>query len=360
LKTRSDDHLRLNNHRLADLRHKAAELERRLAEARDSLERELDSLSHHPDPGPAEDSEPDRSRGRYGEPLNGFGHEADADPDRYDEPTDDFDLAEDEPPSGRRTEDLVSRGRRSAKSRFPSRKRLVMIGAPALAALLVILIVALSGGGASWPTSVTTVQNEITRACLNSDVTSEPGQVNFACAKATRQVLWVFALLTSNDNPSFADGKTGRIGLEPITPAEGGDVAWSLNLHHPYDPTNPIDSLEVAARAINNIIGGATVTGTGGSSIIQPGLESSSANCVRYTGSSVLDSRRGFPPVCARPVTAPAGQAALVADIFQKWIVGASPRAAQDAALLFQNATNPGDPQVQAILRHLPGSQTPA
>jgi hypothetical protein len=27
---------------------------------------------------------------------------------------------------------------------------------------------------------------------------------------------------------------------------------WSLNLHHPYDPANPIDSLAGAARAINN------------------------------------------------------------------------------------------------------------
>ena len=49
----------------------------------------------------------------------------------------------------------------------------------------------------------------------------------------------------------------------------------------------------------------------------------------------------------------PAGQAALVADVYRKWVVGASPKDAQDAAVLFENAQNPGDPQVQAILKRL-------
>jgi hypothetical protein len=57
--------------------------------------------------------------------------------------------------------------------------------------------------------------------------------------------------------------------------------------------------------------------------------------------------------VCARPVSSPAGQGALVADVYQKWVVGASPKAAQDAAVLFENAQSPGDPQVQAILKRL-------
>jgi len=35
--------------------------------------------------------------------------------------------------------------------------------------------------------------------------------------------------------------------------------------------------------------------------------------------------------------------------------VGATPRQAQDAAILYENANDPGDPAVQAILRHLPG-----
>ena len=132
--------------------------------------------------------------------------------------------------------------------------------------------------------------------------------MNFACAKATRQILWVFALLTSNDNPHFADTKTGRQGLEPITPSQGGAVAASLNLHHPYDPANPIDSIAVAARAINDIIGGATLTGTDGNPVVQPGLESHSGNCLRYSGSGLVTSRQGFPDLCARPVTGTQGQ----------------------------------------------------
>ena len=74
----------------------------------------------------------------------------------------------------------------------------------------------------------------------------------------------MFSLLTSGNNPGYADQSNGSKGLEPIQPAQGGDIAWSLNLHHPYNPANPIDSLQVAARAINNIIGGATLTGTSG------------------------------------------------------------------------------------------------
>jgi len=56
-------------------------------------------------------------------------------------------------------------------------------------------------------------------------------------------------------------------------------------------------------------------------------------------------------------VSTPAGQAALVTDVYQKWVVGASPRQAQEAAVLFANAANPGDSQVQVILRHLPQSR---
>jgi hypothetical protein len=208
--------------------------------------------------------------------------------------------------------------------------------------------------GPSWPPSVATVQSEITAACQNPDVVSEPGQVNFSCGQDTSQILWVFALLTSNDNPGYAGAGTGRKGLEPITPAQGGQIAWTLNLHHPYDPFHPVDSLEVAARAINNIIGGATVTGASGNPTVQPGLESKPGNCARYTGSPAIISHAGFPSLCATPVTSREGQAALVADVYQQWMVGATAVAAQDASVLFDNARNPGDPQVQAILKTLP------
>jgi hypothetical protein len=236
----------------------------------------------------------------------------------------------------------------------------VAIGSAVVAVLGSFLVLILSRSGPSWPPSVATVQAEAATACQNPDVKSEPGQVNFACANATRQVLWVFSLLTSHDDPNFADARTGRIGLEPITPVQGGEVAWSLNLHHPYSPADPVDSLEVAARAINNIIGGATLIGASGTPVVQPGLEGNAANCLRYTGSGALQARAGFPSLCARPLSGPAGQAALVADIYQKWLVGATPGAAQDAAVLFENANNPGDPQVQAILKLLPTSASSA
>lgn len=257
-----------------------------------------------------------------------------------------------------RTREFVSHGRRSAYRPGLSRWRITAIAAVILALLITILVLILSGDGASWPSSVATVQAEADRACQNPDVASEPAQVNFACAKATRQILWVFALMMSGDDPNFADARTGRMGLEPLTPTQGGEVAWSLNLHHPYNPTNPIDSLAVAARAINNIIGGATLTGANGTAVVQSGLESSPANCVRYTGSAALVSRSGFPSLCARPVASPAGQATLVADVYLRWFIGAGPQAAQDAAVLFENANNPGDPQVQAILRQLHGSRS--
>lgn len=257
-----------------------------------------------------------------------------------------------------RTREFVNHGRRNAYRPGLSRWRITAVAAVILALLITILVLVLSGGGASWPSSVATVQAEADRACQNPDVASEPAQVNFACAKATRQILWVFALMMSGDDPNFADARTGRMGLEPITPTQGGEVAWSLNLHHPYNPTNPIDSLAVAARAINNIIGGATLTGANGTAVVQSGLESSPANCVRYTGSAALVSRSGFPSLCARPVASPAGQATLVADVYLRWFIGAGPQAAQDAAVLFENANNPGDPQVQAILRQLPGSRS--
>jgi hypothetical protein len=166
----------------------------------------------------------------------------------------------------------------------------------------------------------------------------------------------VFALLTSGDNPDFVDQSTGRRGLEPVQPAQGGDIAWSLNLHHPYDPASPIDSLAVAARAINNIISGAALTSSTGSALIEPGLESKAANCQRYTGSAKLATRAGYPAACASPVTGASGQAALVSDVFQQWMDGTPSRIASEAGVLFGNADNPGSAQVRAILASLPAS----
>ena len=263
------------------------------------------------------------------------------------------------PPASKRTEALINRGRpsyRRSRRRPLAHWRLIAAGAVALLAGVVAFLVATRGSGAAWPTSVATVRAEITQACANPDVAAEPSGLNFACAKDTDQVLWVFALLTSGDNPNFVDQSTGRKGLEPVQPAQGGDIAWALNLHHPYNPASPIDSLAVAARAINNIIGGATLTSSSGSALIEPGLESKSSNCQRYTGSAKLTARQGYPAACASPVTSASGQAALVSDVFQKWMSGAPSQVAVEAAVLFENAGNPGSPRVRAVLASLPAS----
>jgi hypothetical protein len=250
---------------------------------------------------------------------------------------------------------LIERGRRTARRSRSRRRSAIAIGAAGLAVLAIGAMIALRKGP-SWPASVATVRSEITTACQNPNVAAEPNQVNFACGQDTSQILWVFALMTSNDNPGYASAKTGRRGLEPITAAQGGQIAWSLNLHHPYDPADPVDSLAVAARAINNIIGGATLTGANGRPVVQPGLESQPENCARYTGSPAIVSRAGFPSLCASPVISREGQAALAADVYQRWMPGATPVAAQNVSVLFENADHPGDPQVQAILKTLPSS----
>jgi hypothetical protein len=41
--------------------------------------------------------------------------------------------------------------------------------------------------------------------------------------------------------------------------------------------------------------------------------------------------------------------------VYKQWFVGSSPAFAQDASVLYQNASDPGNPQVQAILRTLFG-----
>jgi hypothetical protein len=227
------------------------------------------------------------------------------------------------------------------------------LGAAALA--VTVLAVMVLRPSASWPSSVAVVKSEITTACQNPNVASEPTQVNFACGPSTSQILWVFSLMTSGNNPNYHDAKSGRTGLEPISAAQGGAVAWSLNLHHPYNPANPDDSLQVAARAINNIIGGASLTGSDGKLTVQPGLESNPANCLKYTGSAALITRAGYPDICASAVSSPAGQAALVADVYQQWFVGASATVAQEASVLYQHANDPGNAQVQAILKSLFG-----
>jgi hypothetical protein len=380
-----EDMIRLKREHLADLKKTTAELERELSDARDSLQREVrqrqlaqSRAGQAAESGYAaeacqcEQCQPTRRRApsprrpAYTAPPLDYeftpGQAESAETDRFDVSQYEAELTADDTggadagPDEDRTTILINKGRSSAHQPGLALSRKMVIGLIAAVTLLAVLVLLLaSGGGATWPSSVARVQGWIEQACQNPNVMSEPGQVNFACAKGSRQILWVFSLITSGNNPTFADTKTGRQGLEPITPGQGGQVAAALNLHHPYDPSSPVDSLQVAARAINDIIGGATVTSTSGSAQVQPGLESSSANCLRYTGSAAMNARQGYPDVCARPLTVH-GQAALVRDVYRKWVVGAPSVAARDAAVLFQNAKNPGDPQVQYILNHLPAS----
>jgi hypothetical protein len=342
--------------RLAMLENRAAELERRIAQVTPAGGMPEFHVNDHgtvafPAFAPPRESDAYADSGRDDPDLDDLDYPDDAYDGGYRE-----EAAAPRGRSGERTERLINGGRRQVKRgprRWFAHWRAIAIGAAAFAVGITLIAVVLPGGSASWPASVATVKTEITTACQNPNVASEPAQVNFACAKDTQQILWVFSLLTSGNNAGYADQSNGRKGLEPIQPTQGGDIAWSLNLHHPYNPVNPIDSLQVAARAINNIIGGATVTGTSGAPVVQQGLESNPANCAKYTGSSALITRQGFPAVCALPVSTPEGQAALVSDVFSQWMVGAPAQFATEAGVLFQNADNPGDPRVQSILNTL-------
>jgi hypothetical protein len=298
--------------------------------------------------------------GGYGDGAGGYGDDAGPGDAADGDPSDGQPGGSGATGPGGRTEALINHGRSRARPRRSRRIlkhwRMLAVGGVALLAGLIASLVAGGGGGGSWPASVTTVQAQIKQACENPDVAAEPSGLNFACDKETQQVLWVFSLLTSGNNPGFVDQSTGRKGLEPIQPSQGGDIAWSLNLHHPYNAASPLDSLQVAARAINNIISGATLTSASGGALVQPGLESKAANCQRYTGSPKLVTRSGYPARCAAPVSGTAGEAALVTDVFQQWMGGTPTRIAQQAGVLYDNASNPGDAQVQAILSSLPAS----
>jgi len=354
--------------RIAILENRAAELERRLLAALPADGTAgWGNVATPPGPGtaagyqPDDVPEPDVPGIRYaygqdayaGDAAGGQAAGGDAGPDQGDG------MAGAAGPD-RRTEALINHGRSRAKPGRPRRIlrhwRMIAVGAVALVAGLIAALVVAGGGSAAWPSSVGTVQAEIKQACENPDVAAEPSGLNFACGKDTQQVLWVFSLLTSGNNPGFVDQSTGRKGLEPIQPSQGGDIAWSLNLHHPYNAGSPADSLQVAARAINNIISGATLTSASGGALVEPGLESKGANCQRYTGSAKLVSRPGYPARCAAPLNGPGGAAALVSDVFQQWMGGTPSQIAQQAGVLFQNADNPGDPRVQAILSSLPAS----
>jgi hypothetical protein len=216
----------------------------------------------------------------------------------------------------------------------------------------------------TWPSQVTTIQKEIPKAC-QGNVASDPNGVNFACNPTNWQILWVFALETSGGDPNYGDPATFGMGLEPVDPSRvGGYVRQLMGASYAYDPENPTENLQVAARAINNIVGGAVVT-VQGKQVVQPGLMSVGANCKAYTGSAQLSTPTGVnaPAICSLPITTENGQLALVKDIWKRWTsvmygkqptaVQVAPQGVRNVVVLFSNATDPGNPTVLNVLRTL-------
>ncbi|HEY1705654.1 MAG TPA: hypothetical protein VGG75_38705, partial [Trebonia sp.] len=144
--------------------------------------------------------------GDWDEPGSGLGDELDAESGIEDESADPYieieleDVEDEDPGPDDRTETLISHGRVNAaprRTKFLRAHWKVLSAAAAVVIALVITLAAVTGGSApaSWPSSVSQMQSEITVACQNPDVAAEPSQVDFACGTGTRQVLWVFALL---------------------------------------------------------------------------------------------------------------------------------------------------------------------
>ena len=207
------------------------------------------------------------------------------------------------------------------RGRF-GRAHRITFGLTALTIGVIVLIVVVFGPSASWPAIVAVVQNEITTACQNPNVVS-PSQVNFACDKATNQILWVFSLMTSGDNPSFSDAKSGR-GAGAHFPDAGRRRGLVPQ------PASSVRSVQPDRQPRGRSTGHQRhhrrrePDGEQRQAAVQAGLESNPANCARYTGSAAVVTRAGYPNICASPVTSASGQAALVADVYQQWSVGAS------------------------------------
>ena len=91
------------------------------------------------------------------------------------------------PRPGGRTEALINHGRSRARPprsrRILQHWRMIAVGAVALLAGVIAALVAVGGGSASWPASVTTVQSQIKQACENPDVAAEPSGLNWPAAR---------------------------------------------------------------------------------------------------------------------------------------------------------------------------------
>ena len=115
-----------------------------------------------------------------------------------------------------------------------------------------------------------------------------------------------------------------------------------------------MDSLAVAARAINNIIGGATVTGDQRQAD-RPGGTGEQSGELHPVHRIVGRRARAGIPACAPAGHQHGREAALVPTTYQEWVVGATPTAARRSRL-FAHSSNPGEPRVQTILKSLAGA----
>lgn len=246
-------------------------------------------------------------------------------------------------------------------------------------AVIALLVRTVHTGGSGYPGNVNQVKSWISTACQNKNTLPTGSNVQFACSTQGRNILWVFALMSSGANPDYVGkmptqqeqqkGAKQRFGLMPVPAGVGTLYASSLDLGHVYSPIPPkqyqsdpryvnqaaVDSLEVAALALNVDLGGTVAYGS-----VQQGLEGNKngpANCQRYTGSSAQTTLTSGLVVCAKPMT-PNGQLAAVEDLWLQWDIPGSDQnsqtlaknAAKVAASLYRSPNTP-DADAQNALR---------
>jgi hypothetical protein len=264
----------------------------------------------------------------------------------------------------------LSRPRPTSRSpRRPTRRTRRRRTILACAGMVVIAVIAaiVMSSGPSWPPVVLHVQNEVKVACGQAN-TSANG-VTFACDSQTQQILWVMSLVTSAGNANYNGNRWSalvsvnspkaakiRVGLEPIYTVEGAQLYQlllkSMQMPEPYNPLNPSQSILVAAQAINNMIaGGYGVDPRTGGPKVFPGFMQYRKACLAYTGSAAQIWRDGLPE-CKKPIEQ-SGYPALVRDIATQWIPGGKAALVKDVLILFEHASDPGNPQVRSVLKQL-------
>ena len=167
-------------------------------------------------------------------------------------------------------------------------------------------------------------------------------------------MLWVFSLLTSGNNPASSTRRPGaRASSRSRRPRAATSPGRSTCTIPTTRPTRSTACRSRPGRSTTSSAAPPSPARPAGPDV-EPGLESKAANCERYTGSALLVTRSGLPGPLRAAGHHRSGQAALVSDVFQQWMGGTPAAMAAQAGVLFENAGNPGNPQVQAILTSLP------